>query len=112
MHRLDNGTAVLPVGTTSVACTLTGLAAGKRCPSGRVDRWPDGTTNLSASVLATTSVADVLAAPLDTSPYLFAIGSIALSLIALLSVLAWRDRVDGRPAHAAPTSTWPPRCWR
>ena len=27
VHRLDNGTAVLPVGTTSVACTLTGLAA-------------------------------------------------------------------------------------
>ena len=96
VHRLDDGTAVLPVGTTSVACTLTGLAAGSDVHLAVWTVEPDGTTNLSASVLATTSVADVLAAPLDTSPYLFAIGSIALSLIALLSVLAWRDRVDGR----------------
>ena len=74
-------------------------------------RWPDGTTNLSASVLATTSVADVLAAPLDTSPYLFAIGSIALSLIALLSVLAWRDRVDGRTSARGAHLYVAPRCW-
>ena len=45
---------------------------------------------------ASTSVADILPPPPDTSPILFAIGSIVASLVALLCFLRWRDAKEGK----------------
>ena len=45
---------------------------------------------------ATTSVADEIPPAPDTSPILFAIGSIVCSLIALLAFLRWKDAKEGK----------------
>ena len=51
---------------------------------------------LHFSLNASTSVADETPPAPDTSPILFAIGSIVCSLIALLAVLRWKDAKEGR----------------
>jgi arabinogalactan oligomer/maltooligosaccharide transport system permease protein len=51
---------------------------------------------LIANMSSTTEVADELPPPADTSPILFAVGAIVLSLIALLSFLRWQDARAGK----------------
>ena len=61
-----------------------------------VDYGGNADLSLHFSMNASTSVADVLPPPPDTSPILFAIGSIVASLVALLSFLRWRDAREGK----------------
>ena len=58
--------------------------------------FPNSTEVLSPVIASSSTIEDVLAEPLKTSPYLFAIGSISLSIIALLFGLRWLDYRDGR----------------
>ena len=61
-----------------------------------VDYGGNADLSLHFSMNASTSVADVLPPPPDTSPILFAIGSIVASLVALLCFLRWRDAREGK----------------
>ena len=61
-----------------------------------VDHGGDADLSLHFSMNASTSVADILPPPPDTSPILFAIGSIVASLVALLCFLRWRDAREGK----------------
>lgn len=96
VHRHPNGTAVVPLGTTDIRCVLTGMPPGEEVAIAVRTVLPDGQASLSEVVLSTSSGEDDLVGALPTSPYLFAIGSIVLSLIALLAGLRWLDARDGR----------------
>ena len=96
VHREIDGTAVVPNGTLSVGCTLTGIPSGQEYYFAVLTIHPNGTEVLSSVIASSSTTEDVLAAPLKTSPYLFAIGSISLSIIALLFGLRWLDHRDGR----------------
>ena len=78
-------------------CGLTGMIPDQ---THHIDVFVDygGNADLSLhfSMNASTSVADVLPPPPDTSPILFAIGSIVASLVALLCFLRWRDAREGK----------------
>ena len=96
IHREPDGTGVVPNGTISVGCTLTGIPSGQEYYFAVFTIHPNGTEMLSPVISSSSTTEDTLAAPLKTSPYLFAIGSISLSLIVLLFGLRWLDYRDGR----------------
>lgn len=96
IHREPDGTGVVPNGTISIGCTLTGIPSGQEYYFAVLTIHPNGTEVLSPVISSSSTTEDTLAVPLKTSPYLFAIGSISLSLIALLFGLRWLDYRDGR----------------
>ncbi|MEE2747484.1 MAG: extracellular solute-binding protein [Candidatus Thermoplasmatota archaeon] len=94
--RLDD-VPVIPQSSTNWTCGLTGM----------IPDWPHrievfvdygggAEPFLHFSTNISTSVVDTLPPPPDTSPILFAIGSIVASLVALLSFLRWRDASQGK----------------
>ena len=89
---------LIPTGATSFNCTLTGMVPGK-LHTIEVFAGED----LIYFKQASTDVADQRPEAGDTSPVLFAIGAIILSLIALLSYGRWRDnklgKTNSRLAH-------------
>ena len=100
VFRGENGSAVVPVGTSAIQCDLTGMPAGEEVFLAVLpfdSNWILG--NMTDSVSATSTGVDELPPPADTRPVWFAIGSIALSLVVLLAVLGWKERsVQGRSA--------------
>ncbi|RCH73995.1 MAG: sugar ABC transporter permease [Candidatus Poseidoniales archaeon] len=96
IHREPDGTGVVPNGTISIGCTLTGIPSGQEYYFAVLTIHPNGTEVLSPVISSSSTTEDTLAVPLKTSPYLFAIGSISLSIIALLFGLRWLDYRDGR----------------
>ena len=84
------------------SCNLTGMVPGV-IHQVEVFGWSQGmggdevaNWTLIANMSSTTTVEDVTPPPADTSPILFAVGAIVLSLIALLSFLRWQDARAGR----------------
>ncbi len=96
VYRDPYGVAVVPEGTIGVNCTLTGLPSGIEIHLAVLTIDTNGDSILSPSIASTSIVNDVETVVIETSPYIFAIGSIALSMIALLFVLRWMDNRDGR----------------
>jgi arabinogalactan oligomer/maltooligosaccharide transport system permease protein len=84
---------------TNLNCTLTGMIPNVEHI---IDVYADG--ELFYSTIGSTSVSDQRPSAGDTSPVMFALGAIVLSLIALLSYGRWRDqrlnRTNSRLAHA------------
>ena len=95
-HSLHPDSADCWAADASLTCNLTGMVPGKMheievyASSGGAD-W-----TLLHELSASTEVEDVLPPAPDTSPILFAIGAIAVSLVALLSFLRWQDARAGR----------------
>ena len=88
---------------TSLTCNLTGMVPGMMHQIDVYGSSGGGDWSLLHELLASTEVEDVIPPPADTSPILFAVGAIALSLVALLSFLRWQDaragRTNSRLAH-------------
>lgn len=84
---------------TNLNCTLTGMIPNVQHD---IDVYADG--ELFYSTTGSTSVSDQRPSAGNTSPVMFALGAIVLSLIALLSYGRWRDqrlnRTNSRLAHA------------
>jgi arabinogalactan oligomer/maltooligosaccharide transport system permease protein len=97
LFDFDNKKA-LPMAATSFNCTLTGMIPGKLHT---IEVFAEN--NSIFSIQASTEVADQRPESGDTSPVLFAIGAIIVSLIALLSYGRWRDnklgKTNSRLAH-------------
>ena len=96
---------VVPQSAENWTCGLTGMIPEKiHQIQVYVDYGGGAEPTLHFTINASTSVADILPPSPDTSPILFAIGSIVVSLVAILSVLRWRDakagRHRGKLAHA------------
>jgi arabinogalactan oligomer/maltooligosaccharide transport system permease protein len=83
-------------------CNLTGLVPGAEHQvevfgwTAPADEGSSGFWTLIANMSSTTEVEDIVPPPADTSPILFAVGAIVLSLIALLSFLRWQDAREGK----------------
>ncbi len=79
-------------------CNLTGMIPGKvhdiLVVGEGLNGTPTSTTLLTLNM--SSEVQDEIPPPADTSPILFAVGSIVFSLIALLSFLRWRDARAGK----------------
>ena len=90
---------VLSSSNTNLNCTLTGMIPNVEH---NIDVYADG--ELFYSTTDSTSVSDQRPSAGNTSPVMFALGAIVLSLIALLSYGRWRDqrlnRTNSRLAHA------------
>ena len=90
---------VLSSTNTNLNCTLTGMIPNVEH---NIDVYADG--ELFYSTTDSTSVSDQRPSAGNTSPVMFALGAIVLSLIALLSYGRWRDqrlnRTSSRLAHA------------
>lgn len=90
---------VLSSTNTNLNCTLTGMIPNVEHT---LDVYADG--ELFYSTTGSTSVSDQRPSAGNTSPVMFALGAIVLSLIALLSYGRWRDqrlnRTNSRLAHA------------
>jgi len=100
IHRNQAGEAVISPGTSGFSCALTGMLPG-------VDQWfaviPVDASGMALShttglapVTGITTAADTRTPPPDTRPVMFALGSIVLSVIVLLSFLRWQDARRGR----------------
>ena len=93
-----DGKKILPATATSFNCTLTGMIPGKLHT---IEVFADGESIFSLQ--ASTEVADQRPEAGDTSPVMFAIGAIIVSLVALLSYGRWRDnklgKTNSRLAH-------------
>ena len=89
---------LLPSGAENIECTLTGMI-----PNQLHSIEVYSTSGLLLSIEALTGVGDERPDSGDTSPVMFAIGAIILSLIALLSYARYRDgqlgRTNSRLAH-------------
>ncbi len=96
-HRDERGMVVIAPETRRWSCSLTGMAPG-------VDQWiavvpvdGDGSAlSAVAPIVARTDASDERTPPPDTRPVLYALGSIVLSAIVLLSYLRWSDARRGR----------------
>ena len=90
---------VIPTLATNLNCTLTGMVPNIEHT---IDVYADG--ELFYSTIGSTTVSDQRPSAGDTSPIMFALGAIVLSLIVLLSYGRWRDqrlnRTNSRLAHA------------
>ncbi len=84
-------TRIIPDNSTSFNCTLTGMIPGKLH---NIEVYADD--ELIFSINENTVSVDIIPEAGDTSPVMFAIGAIVVSLIALLSIGAGRDRKLGR----------------
>ena len=91
-------TRLLPSGAENIECTLTGMV-----PNQLHSIEVYSASGLLLSIEALTGVGDERPDSGDTSPVMFAIGAIILSLIALLSYARYRDgqlgRTNSRLAH-------------
>ena len=100
-----NDVAIVPQSAVNWTCGLTGMIPDR---THHIEVFVDYGGNaepfLHISMNASTSVGDILPPSPDTSPILFAIGSIVASLVALLAILRWRDakagKHRGKLAHA------------
>ncbi|HJM40592.1 MAG TPA: extracellular solute-binding protein [Candidatus Thalassarchaeaceae archaeon] len=100
-----NDVAVVPQSAGNWTCGLTGMIPDQiHHIEIFVDYGGNAAPTLHFSMNASTSVSDILPPAPDTSPILFAIGSIVASLVALLAILRWRDakagKHRGKLAHA------------
>jgi arabinogalactan oligomer/maltooligosaccharide transport system permease protein len=100
-----NGKAVVPQSAGNWTCALTGMIPEQNHHIEIfVDYGGNANPSLHYSMNASTSVGDILPPAPNTSPILFAIGSIVASLVALLAILRWRDakagKHRGKLAHA------------
>jgi len=100
-----NDVAVVPQSAGNWTCGLTGMIPEQiHHIEIFVDYGGNAAPTLHFSMNASTSVSDILPPAPDTSPILFAIGSIVASLVALLAILRWRDakagKHRGKLAHA------------
>ena len=84
-------TRIIPVNSTSSKCTLTGMIPEKLHT---IEVYED--EELIFSINDNTVSLDIIPETGDTSPVMYAIGAIIVSLIALLSIGADRDRRLGR----------------
>ena len=82
---------IAPESVETIQCNLTGMIPET---NHRIEVFGDDV--LIYSINAVTSVADERPEAGDTSPVLFALGAIVLSLIALLSFAKWNDTKLGR----------------
>ena len=96
VHRDLDGTAVVPSGTIGVNCTLTGIPSGTEIHLAVLMVNPSNESILSPSISSSSTSSDEEIIVIETSPYIFAIGSIALSIIILLFILRWMDYREGR----------------
>tara|TARA_B100001750_G_C15513634_1_gene605405 strand:- start:860 stop:3412 length:2553 start_codon:yes stop_codon:yes gene_type:complete len=87
----DGQIPLIPPPTTSFNCTLTGMVPSK---VHNIEVFADGVSILSLE--ATTDVVSEIPSSGDTSPVMFALGAITLSLIALLSYSRWKDEREGK----------------
>ena len=99
-----NDLPLIPPSAGNWTCTLTGMIPGKYHKiQVFVDNGGGVEPEIHFSINASSSVFDELPPAPNTSPILFALGSIVTSLIALLALLRWRDtklgRRNGRLAH-------------
>ena len=96
--REFEGKKVISSRFSGFTCSLTGMIPNK---VHTIETYAGN--ELISSIEASTSVADQRPSTGDTSPILFAIGAIVLSLIALLGYGKWRDhrlnRTNSRLAH-------------
>ena len=104
LQRID-GVAIVPQSAVNWTCGLTGMIPDRiHQIQVFVDYGGAAEPTLHFTMNASTSVVDILPPSPDTSPILFAIGSIVVSLVAVLAVLRWRDanagRHRGKLAHA------------
>ncbi|MDE0708616.1 MAG: extracellular solute-binding protein, partial [Candidatus Poseidoniales archaeon] len=100
-----NDVAIVPQSAVNWTCGLTGMIPDRNHHiEVFVDYGGNAEPSLHFSMNASTSVGDILPPSPDTSPILFAIGSIVASLVALLAILRWRDakagKHRGKLAHA------------
>ncbi len=106
--RDASGRVVVAATAGNWTCDLTGLTPGVAHWFAVIALGEDGAPLNASSpihaVTATSEVVDEPPPPPDTTPYLIAIGGIALALVATLLVLRQRDARDGRAlarnAHA------------
>ena len=100
IHRDVDGNPVVGPDTSSWSCALSGIPRDVKQWIAVVPVGDSGTplidTNQLQTVAGTTSVADQRTPPPDTRPVMFALGSVVLSAIALLSYLRWSDARRGR----------------
>ena len=93
-----NGERLLPEGATLVACDLTGMV-----PNVLHEVVVRGESSVVFEASLSTTVGDVLPRAGDTSPVLFALGAIFLSLVVLLGYGRAMDvragRLNGKSAH-------------
>ena len=82
---------LLPINAQEIECSLTGMVPNKLHI---IEVYGD--SNLLLATEGLTGVSDVRPDSGDTSPVLFAIGAIVVSLIALLSYARYRDAQSGR----------------
>jgi len=95
-HSLHPDSADCWAADASLTCNLTGMVPGKMHEIEVYASSGGGGWALLHELSASTEVEDVLPPAPDTSPILFAIGAIAVSLVALLSFLRWQDARAGR----------------
>jgi len=87
----DGQVPLIPPSATSFNCTLTGMIPSRMH---NIEIFADG---LSIDTLeASTDVVSEIPSSGNTSPVMFALGAITLSLIALLSYSRWRDERQGK----------------
>lgn len=88
--------AVFATDSSLISCNLTAMIPGKlhEIVVNRIGF--DGAVSEVVNSSWSTDVQGALPPPPNTLPMLFAVGSIGLSLIALLSYLAWRDKSAGK----------------
>ena len=94
----QNGERIIPVGAALVECDLTGML-----PNVLHEVVVRGDSSVVFEASLSTTVGDVLPSAGDTSPVLFALGAIFLSLVVLLGYGRAMDvragRLHGRSAH-------------
>ena len=104
LQRIDE-VPIVPQSAENWTCVLTGMIPNQiHHIQVYVDYGGDAEPTLHFTMNASTSIGDILPPPANTSPILFAIGSIFVSLVAVLATLRWRDaragRHRGKLAHA------------
>ena len=100
IHRNADGHPVVAADATNWSCSLTGMPRGKAqwiavIPvdvEGRALVNPDSVS----PVVGQTDVGDERTPPPDTRPVVFALGSVLISALVLLSYLRWTDARRGR----------------
>ena len=100
IHRDGAGNPVVGPAASNWSCSLSGMVPGVEQWIAVVPMGADGaplldTENLNP-VAGRTDVPDERTPPPDTRPIAYALGSVILSAIALLSFLYWRDARRGR----------------
>ncbi len=98
--RDDAGIPVVGRDASNWSCALGGMLPGVEQWIAVVPVGLDGTplvdTESLQPVVGRTNVADARTPPPDTRPITYALGSVVVSAIALLSFLSWRDARRGR----------------